>query len=199
MTVAGLILAAGRSARMAPRNKLLETIGGKPVIARVADIALASGAKPVVVVTGFDAARVAEALRGLAVTLRYNAAFEAGLSTSLRAGIAALPANIDGALVLLGDMPFVEPRDLEALIAAFANRESICVPARNGRLGNPILWGASYFPEMMQLDGDAGAKRLLEVHDERVIEVAASSDGIFADIDTLSDLARLDPQTGSQA
>jgi molybdenum cofactor cytidylyltransferase len=201
MAVAGVILAAGRSTRMAPRNKLLEEIGGRPVIARVADTALASGARPVVVVTGFEAQRIAEALRGFDVLSVHNADFAAGLSTSLRAGLAALPADCDAALILLGDMPFVEAGDLEALIAAFAakDRNSICVPVRHGRWGNPILWGAAYFPEMMRLSGDAGAKRLLEVYRERITEVEAVSYGIFADIDTPLDLARLKPQAGPDA
>ena len=186
---------------MAPRNKLLETIGGRPVITCVAEAALASGAKPIVVVTGFEAPRIAEALRGLAVACVHNPDFAAGLSTSLRAGLTALPAASDGALVLLGDMPFVEAPDLAALIAAFAakDRNLICVPARHGRRGNPVLWGAAYFPEMMRLGGDAGAKLLLEVHREHVIEVEASTDGIFADIDNFSDLARLRTQAGSES
>ena len=146
----------------------------------------------------FEAGRIAEALRGLDLTCVHNPVFTAGLSTSLRAGLAALPADCDGALILLGDMPFVEAGDLEALIAAFAagDRNSICVPVRHGRMGNPVLWGRAYFPEMMRLSGDGGAKRLLEVHRARVIEVEASSDGIFADVDTPSDFARLNPQAG---
>jgi molybdenum cofactor cytidylyltransferase len=193
--VAGVILAAGRSARMAPRNKLLEEIGGRPVVVRVAEIALASAARPIVVVTGFEAERIAAALRCLDLTCVHNPDFTAGLSTSLRAGLAALPAKSDGALILLGDMPFVEPRDLAALIAAFAAKgpNSICVPVRHCRLGNPVLWGRTYFSEMMRLSGDAGAKRLLELRRERVTEVEAVSDGIFADVDASSDLARFDP------
>ncbi len=196
MRVAAIILAAGRSSRMAPRNKLLETVGERSVISRVAEAAIASGADPIIVVTGYDAPRIAEALRGLEVNLVHNADFEAGLSTSLRAGLAALPANVDGALVLLGDMPFVEASDLAALMAVFAtrDRDSICLPVRHGKWGNPVLWGAAYFPEMMRLTGDAGAKRLLEVHRERVTEVEASSDGVFADLDTLADFARLKPR-----
>jgi molybdenum cofactor cytidylyltransferase len=196
MMVGSVILAAGRSARMSPRNKLLEEIGGRPVVVRVAEMALASAAKPIVVVTGFEAERLTEALRGLDLTCVHNPDFTAGLSTSLRAGLAALPHDRDGALILLGDMPFVEAGDLEALIAAFAAKgpNSICVPARHGRRGNPILWGRAYFPEMMRLSGDAGAKSLLEVHRERIREVEAASDGIFADIDAPADLARLDPQ-----
>ncbi|MGH6833252.1 MAG: nucleotidyltransferase family protein [Methyloceanibacter sp.] len=191
--VAAIVLAAGRSSRMAGANKLLEPIGGEPIVRRVAGIALKSGADPVIVVTGFDATRIAEALHDLKVTTVHNPAFAEGLSTSLRAGLSALPPASDGALVLLGDMPEIESSDLAALMAAFAakDRQAICVPVRHGRRGNPVLWGAAYFAEMMRLGGDVGAKQLLAGQSERVTEVAAGSDGIFADVDTPSDLARL--------
>lgn len=191
--VAAIVLAAGRSSRLAPANKLLELIDGAPIVRRVAGIALASGAGPVIVVTGFDAARVANAVHNLKVTIVHNATFEEGLSSSLRAGLSALPSDSDGTLILLGDMPAIESSDLEALIAAFAakDRQAICVPVRHGRRGNPVLWGAAYFAEMMSLSGDVGAKPLMARHTEHVTEVAAGSDGIFADVDTPSDLARL--------
>jgi len=194
--IAAIVLAAGRSSRMAPRNKLLETVGGQAIVALVAKSAIASFVEPVVVVTGFEAARVAEALNGLNVVVVHNAAYAEGLSTSLRAGLVALPAGCDGALVLLGDMPKIDASILNALIAAFAARDSICVPVHQGKTGNPILWGAAYFAEMMSLTGDAGAKRLLARHEARVRQVPVASTGIFADVDTPSDLARLKQTIG---
>ena len=199
MKVAAIVLAAGRSSRMAPRNKLLELVEGKPIVARVAEAALGSGARPVIVVTGFEASRVAAALGDLEVTIVQNPAHAEGLSTSLRTGLQALPADSDGALILLGDMPEIESSDLETLMAAFAadQRRAICVPVRHGRRGNPVLWGSAYFAEMMSLSGDMGAKPLMARHQECMTEVPAASDGIFADVDTLSDLARLKARTGS--
>ena len=176
---------------MAPRNKLLEPIEGKPIVAHVASVALASSADPVIVVTGFEATRVAAVLSGLKVTIVHNAAFADGLSTSLRTGLSALPPDSDGALILLGDMPAVEGSVLSALMAAFTARDAICVPVYQGRRGNPVLWGSSYFAEMTALRGDVGAKQLIARHADRVIEVPVGSPGIFADVDTPADLARL--------
>jgi len=195
--IAGIVLAAGCSSRMAPRNKLLESIGGEPVVRHVAAAALASGVLPVAVVTGHDAARVAAALGGLEVTVVANPAYAGGLSTSLRAGLSALPPAIDGALICLGDMPWVEVPVLRALIADFTGVSAVCVPVHQGRRGNPVLWGSSYFAEMMTLTGDVGAKPLMARHQEHVIEVDVATDSIFADIDVPADLTR--PQRSSLA
>jgi molybdenum cofactor cytidylyltransferase len=173
-------------------NKLLEIIDGKPIIAYIVETALASGAVcPVIVVTGFEADRVAAALRGLDVTIVNNPDFEQGLSTSLRAGLAALPPDCDGALILLGDMPQIESCDIAALIWAAKDRHAICIPVKDDKQGNPVLWGAAYFAEMMQLTGDSGAKQLLAKHRECIVEVPIASDRIFTDIDTPGDLEDL--------
>ncbi|MGE5259422.1 MAG: nucleotidyltransferase family protein [Actinomycetota bacterium] len=201
MRIAAIVLAAGRSSRMGPLNKLLERLGGKAVVARVVSAAIASGADPVVVVTGFESDRVEEVLRGLSATFIHNPDFEEGMSSSIHAGIKALPKDCDGAMILLGDMPAIAASDLEALMAAFAKggSEAICVPVRDGKRGNPLLWGRSYFAEMMQLSGDAGAKQLIAKHQAHVVEVEVESDGIFADVDTPEDLARLKAKLGAQS
>jgi molybdenum cofactor cytidylyltransferase len=144
-------------------------------------------------VTGFEGDRVADALRGLAMTIVYNPAFGQGLSTSLHAGLTSLPAESDGVLICLADMPRIEVSVLKALMTAFAaqGRDAICVPVRHGRRGNPVLWGNAYFPEMMAIGGDRGAKPLIARHEDRVIEVEVTTDGIFEDIDVPADLTRL--------
>jgi molybdenum cofactor cytidylyltransferase len=192
MNVAAIVLAAGRSTRMAPRNKLLEEIGSETMVRRVTRLALASSAKPVIVVTGFEAEAVGAALSGLDVRLVHNPSYAEGLSTSLRAGLAALPSSCDGALICLADMPWVEGSVLQTLITAFAANgpHSICVPTHHGRQGNPVLFGSAYFPEMKSLSGDMGAKPLMATHESQVVAVAVSTDSIFADADTTSDLLR---------
>ena len=191
MRIASIVLAAGRSSRMGLRNKLLESIGGEPMVRRVTTGAIAGGGQPVVVVTGHEAAEVGAALHGLGVTVILNLEYADGLSTSLRAGLSALPADIDGALILLGDMPEVEASILLALMAAFTGESAICVPVLYGRQGNPVLWGRRYFREMMELTGDVGAKPLMSRHEAQIIEVEVATDSIFHDVDAPEDLARL--------
>jgi len=176
---------------MGPRNKLLEPICGEPMVRRVAAIALGSGAEPIVVVTGYEASEVGAALRGLSATLILNPDYAGGLSTSLRAGLSALPSGIDGALILLGDMPKIEASVVSALMASFTGMSAICVPVRHGRKGNPVLWGSRYFSEMMALTGDSGAKPLMARHEAQLIEVEVATDSIFHDVDAPEDLARL--------
>jgi len=101
--IAAIVLAAGRSSRMAPRNKLLEPIDGEPIVRRVVGLALRSGADSVIVVTGFDARRIVAVLGDLAVTIVDNPHFEAGLSTSLKTSLSTPSSDVDGALILLGD------------------------------------------------------------------------------------------------
>jgi molybdenum cofactor cytidylyltransferase len=196
--IAAIVLAAGRSTRMGAANKLTADVGGRPLVRRAVEAALASSARPVLVVTGHQADDVREALAGLGVTFVHNPDYALGLSSSLKAGIAAVPPSADGALVLLGDMPQLESAHLDRLIANFADaaREAIVVPSRGGQRGNPVLWPRTYFAEMLQLEGDAGAKRLLAAHPARVREVDLDTEAIFVDVDTPEALAQLRGRDG---
>src|SRR6185295_19398663 len=144
---------------------------------------LASRARPVLLVTGHMAAEVAEAVAGLDVRQVANADYATGLASSLKAGIRALSAGCDGALIVLGDMPHITAGHIDALLAAF-EPGAIVVPVHGGRQGNPVLWPAAHFPNLLQLDGDEGARRLLGRHGPQVREVEMDSDAIFADVDT---------------
>lgn len=189
--IASIVLAAGRSARMAPRNKLVEPVSGEPMIRRVVTTVLESGVGSVIVVTGFEAGRITQALNGLDVAIVTNPDYADGLSASLRTGLEAVPPDADGALISLGDMPEIEIPVIRALIAKFKGRGAICVPVHRGRRGNPVLWGRDYFPEMMKLTGDSGAKPLMARHASHLVEVDVATDSIFHDIDAPADLARL--------
>jgi molybdenum cofactor cytidylyltransferase len=190
--IAALLLAAGQSSRMGS-NKLLAEVDGRPMVARVAQRLLSSHARPIIAVLGNEADRVDAALGRLPVERVRNPAFAEGLSSSLKRGLAALPPDIDGVIVCLGDMPLVTGRDLDRLIAAFNPLEgrAIVVPIRHGKRGNPVLWAKRFIPEMAELAGDVGAKHLIGDYAELVAEVEMDSDGVLIDIDTPDALAAL--------
>ena len=157
-TVGALILAAGQSSRMGT-NKLLEPLGGRPLFLHALEAAAAAGL-PSIVVTGHQADRVAAALPA-EMDKVHAAGHATGLSASLRAGIAAVPEGWDAAIVMLGDMPLVEPELLRALVAEARTKADIIVPERGGRRGNPILWGRDHFTALMDVEGDVGGKGVL--------------------------------------
>ena len=184
--VAAIVLAAGRSTRMGGPNKLLAELDGKKLVRTVAEQALASKATDVIVVTGHQADLVEQALAGLNVKFVRNPDFAGGLASSVKAGIAAVPANADGALVCLGDMPLIDAKLIDRLIEAFEPDRGhlIAVPVSDGRRGNPVLWSRRFFRELMTLDGDVGARHLIAKHAEAVAEVPVEGESAFLDIDT---------------
>jgi molybdenum cofactor cytidylyltransferase len=184
--IGALLLAAGQSRRMGGPNKLLAEIDGVPMVARVAQRLLASRARPIIAVLGNQADAVDSALGKLPVDRVRNPEFAAGLSTSLKRGIAALRSDLDGVIVCLGDMPLISGRHLDRLIAAFNPLEgrAIIVPTRRGKRGNPVLWSKRFFAEMAELAGDVGAKHLIGEHAELVAEVEMDDDAVLVDIDT---------------
>ena len=184
--IAALLLAAGQSRRMGGLNKLLAEIMGTPMVAHVVRRLLASRARPIIAVLGNQAEAVDAALGKLPVERVQNPEFAVGLSTSLKRGIAALPSDLDGVIVCLGDMPLISGRHLDRLIAAFNPLEgrAIIVPTRRGKRGNPVLWSKQFFSEMAGLAGDVGAKHLIGEHAELVAEVEMDDDAVLVDIDT---------------
>jgi molybdenum cofactor cytidylyltransferase len=184
--IAALVLAAGRSTRMGGPNKLLEEINGKALVRHVAEHVLASRAKPVIVVTGHQKERVERALAGLPVTFVHNPDFATGLSTSLKAGIAAVPAEADGAIVCLGDMPQVSATLIDRLIGAFEPERGalVVIPTIEGKRGNPVLWARRFFADLAAVEGDVGARHLIGGYAEAVVEVALDDAAALTDVDT---------------
>ena len=186
--VAALILAGGTSSRMGRENKLLLELDGEVLVERVVAVALASRADPVVVVVGHGGMEVRRRLPD-DVGVVENPAYVSGLASSLVVGVRALPPEVDGCVVMLGDMPFVRPEDVDALIAAF-DASAPCVPLVRGRRGNPVLWPRAFFDDILELRGDQGARRIFESGGGSVVEVALENPGLLFDVDTQEDLER---------
>jgi molybdenum cofactor cytidylyltransferase len=140
----------------------------------------------VLVVTGHQRELVERALAGMPVQFVHNPDFADGLATSVKRGIAALPAGVDGAVVCLGDMPQVSASLIDRLIAALDPEKGalIVVPTFAGKRGNPVLWSRRFFPDLMALEGDVGARHLIGRYPEALVEVPVTGEGAFADIDT---------------
>ena len=184
--IAAVVLAAGRSTRMGGPNKLLAEIRGRPLVRIVVDEAVASHAKPVIVVVGHERGEVEKALAGLPVQFVHNPDFAQGLGTSLKAGIAAVPAEADGAIACLADMPQVDASLLNRLIAAFdPDRGALIVmPTAEGRRGNPVLWSRRFFPDLMAIEGDVGARHFIGRYSEAAVEVPLEGKAALVDVDT---------------
>jgi molybdenum cofactor cytidylyltransferase len=195
--IAAIVLAAGRSTRMGS-NKLVAEIKGEPLIRVAVEQALASRADPVIVVTGHERERVEKALADLKVRFVHNPDFADGLSTSLKAGLAAVPLEADGAIICLGDMPQVRAAMIDRLIAAFdpARGALIVVPTIEGKRGNPVVWSRRFFPELAALEGDVGARHVIGTYGEAVVEVPADRTALV-DIDTPEALSALKAEVES--
>jgi molybdenum cofactor cytidylyltransferase len=195
--IAAIVLAAGQSSRMG-HNKLTADLGGAPLVRRAVEAAVTSHVSRTIVVTGKDASLVEDALKDLSVGFVHNPDFRQGLSTSLKMGIRAVPEEYDGAVVLLADMPGIGAGVIDKLIAAFNPEEgrAICVASHKGKRGNPVLWSRRFFPEMLALEGDIGAKHVMALNEELVCEVEAGSDDPLIDIDTPEDLRAFGARLG---
>jgi molybdenum cofactor cytidylyltransferase len=189
--VAAVVLAAGRSTRMGAINKMLAEIGGKPLVRIAVEQAIASRAKPVIVVTGHQHEKVEAALKDLPVRLVRNPDYAEGLGTSLKTGIAAVPENADGAIVCLGDMPQVDAALIDRLVGAFDPERGalVIVPSINGRRGNPVVWSRRFFHDLMSVQGDIGARHLIGTYAEAVVEIPVAGEAALTDVDTPESLS----------
>lgn len=189
MNAVGILLAAGRGRRFDPggvRNKLLQPLAaGEPVVVTSARTLLATLARVIAVVPPRDGG-VADALRALGCDVTPCAAADSGMAASLVHAIRHSLPQADAWLVALGDMPYVAPATLRALLDALEAGADLAVPVFEGRRGNPVAFGAVHLPALLALRGEHGARALLK--SAPVAEVAVNDPGILRDIDTPADL-----------
>jgi len=194
ISIGGVLLAAGMSRRMGASNKLLAQIEGIPMVRRAALAMLEGGIRELVVVTGHEPDRIAAALDGLAVRLVDNPDFASGQAGSVATGIRALDSTASGALIGLGDMPFIAPELVAEMISDHSglgdHEDRISFPVFGGQRGNPVLWGRSFFQALSGLAGDIGGRGILAENPAAVNSISWHDDSILRDIDTDDDLRR---------
>jgi molybdenum cofactor cytidylyltransferase len=190
--VGAVVLAAGMSRRMGAPKQLLR-IAGKALLEHVLANVRASEVQEIVLVLGAAAEELRRKISFDNLKVTVNPDYEQGMGTSLRTGLAALGPRVEGALVVLADQPFVQPRTLNRLITAREETGAqITLPLYRGFRGNPALLDRSVFPEVMSLSGDVGCRAIFGDHTERIQKVEVGDPGILLDMDTEDDLRRVE-------
>ncbi len=184
--VAGILLAAGGSSRLGQPKQLLN-VGGKPLIRKTAQTALNSGLSPIIVVVGHAAKEVSSALEGLPVQIIENPNWSAGQSTSIKAGVAALPTNIGGAIFLLSDQPFLTEEVIRALVTEAQQTQSpVIAPLITEQRGNPVYFDQDTLTDLSSLTGDQGGRAIFTRFPPHYIPWGDES--LLLDIDTMEDM-----------
>lgn len=181
--IAAVILAAGESKRFGETKQLL-------LLDRVLENVRAARLDAVVVVLGAHAEEIRSAVRFAGERVIVNGDYAMGMSTSIQAGLRALPKDADAAMIVLGDQPLVAPATMNLLIDEFRRaRPPAVIPTVDGVRGNPVIIASALFGELMELRGDAGFRTIAARH--AVLEVPVADRGVLMDVDTPSDLARV--------
>lgn len=185
-SVSAIILAAGRSSRSHGAHKLLSLVDDKSVIAHSADAITKAGISSAITITGEAHEEIESILARSGTKLVHNDKFSDGMGSSIAVGIKQIEQTCEFALIYLGDMPFVQPSSIEALISASlsASPSAILMPTFNGKRGHPVLWGKQHFRALSQLALDVGGRDIIRDNAERVIEVPVNDPGILIDLDT---------------
>lgn len=187
-----IVLAAGLSTRFG-RNKLLEKAGGITIIERVIRSAILSIADEVVVVLGYEAEKIKEALKGYPCKFVFNANFMIGQSSSVKAGVQAVMSYAEAVVILPGDIVLITPTSINAVIEEYKRCKSpIVVASHKGFMGHPILFDKSLFNEIMKIGEETmGLKALINLYNDKIKKVEVHSDEVLIDVDTQEDLLKI--------
>jgi molybdenum cofactor cytidylyltransferase len=187
--VAGVILAAGASQRLGQAKQTL-LWRGQPLVYHTARTALQAGLSPVVVVTGAHASPTQQAVQGLDVEIVHNSDWQLGQSTSVVAGLQALPEEVGAVVFLLADQPQIPLELVRSLVQIHRQTLSpLVAPLVNGRRANPVLFDRATFADLQVLSGDAGGRSLFERY--QVEWLPWQDVNILLDIDTPQDYQKL--------
>ena len=172
--------------------KTLLPLGGKTLVEYAVDHVLGARVEPVVVVLGHEAEELKGVLAGRPVGFAVNPRYRDGQAGSLREGLLALPPGVAGVVCCLGDQPLIPASVVDAVVERFlATGAPVVYPSFRGQRGNPVLFDAGLFPELLELTGDQGGRAVIARHARAVEVVATGVPGVVQDVDTWEDYTRL--------
>lgn len=194
---AAIVLASGMSIRFPGSNKLLVSVGGIPLVRRVVAAYVQVAFSTILVVVGFEGQRVESALAGLPVTAIANPDYAMGQSRSLVRGISALPAGTPAALIGVADQPFLTAGVIRSIVDRYRRSNArLVVPRFAGQRGNPALFRADLFPELLAVEGDRGGRPVIVRHATEIEWVDFDDSRIGVDIDTWEEYEAGQARTG---
>ena len=192
---AGIILAAGESARFGQTKQLLP-LKNKYMLEWVLDAALDSGLEQIILVLGHDHQRIMKALetkiRHPRLRVSVNHEYKQGQSGSLKFGFSGMPKKYPSVMFLLGDQPMIDTETIDFLLHNFWRSEKdISVPVYRGKRGNPTIFSRKFYKHLLNLKGDIGAREIIKTNADQVLEVEVKNPLCFMDIDTKKDFEKL--------
>ena len=193
MNISATILAAGSSERMEEANKLLLPYRSEALIKIVSKMLIDSLLDPIFIVTGYEHDKVVKLLPKSLDNIIYNKDWHKGMSRSIYKAISSLPANIDGNMIVLGDMPLIKVKTINKLRSAFLNNngEKIIYADHFGKQVNPVIFPKKYFKEMLLLKGENGCKDIISQNRKNTLGVSVDSSEVIFDCDTKGDYSDL--------
>jgi len=192
--IATVILAAGRGERMGRLKQLLPW-GKDVLLGRTISVYREAGAGPILVVVGHEKERIMERLADFEVIWVENRAYLEGMSSSVKAGVRALPPGTEAVLLALGDMPFIKPETVRQILQVFQERRPpIIVPVFREKTGHPVLVAREFFPQLLQVSADMGARQVIRDNPQSVYHLPVEDAGILIDVDEPAAYERLRPE-----
>lgn len=188
--IGAIVLAAGESRRM-KRHKMLLPLGNTTILRHIVDQLLESVVDEVIVVSGHQASKIQDLLEDCDVQVVHNEDYREGMLSSVRRGLQALDDRSHGVMIALGDQPSIRRSVVDLLVERFhPGRNQILLPEHGGRTGHPLLFDASYCPEIMTSYDDSGLRGLMKAHPRNVTTIAMGTDDVLRDMDYPADYAR---------
>ena len=193
MKLAATILAAGKSVRMGNKNKLLLLIKKKPLIKIVCENVVKARLDQIILVTGYQAKRILKVIPKQINEVVHNHNWDKGMMTSIITGISNLKNNIDGNIIILGDMPLISANTIVKLKDKFKDSggKSIVFPIYQNQQGNPVVFPKTYFTEILKYQGDNGCKNILNKYKNNSLGINLESEEVLVDCDTEDDYLNL--------